>query len=326
MAQKRAFFLHSCKLRHSDTNICFKSLVILAYLALAAISPSPTRAQFQQPLVFSSAGAVAVRNDQTGSLAPVAGSPFAAANQSLVIDVQGRFLFAIGINSIHMFQITDSTTGAYQEVSNSPFASADTNQPAFIAVEPTGQYVAVVNRVGQDPGDGLVETFLIAPTAVGAPALIQVAGSAVELDSTPLGVAQPPDNKEFLIFMGPNPFSANTTIDQGSEFQALSIDPLSGFITGLQPNSAVPQRGDSFAMDPQGRYYVTGIQDNLLEFGIVQLLGIGGDGLLPTLQPRFGRSFLRHHPKQARIHPAQRSLRPVCHIRPARSDQAPARS
>jgi 6-phosphogluconolactonase (cycloisomerase 2 family) len=193
-------------------------------------------------------------------------------------------LFAIGANSIRMFQVTNSTTGAYQEVANSPFASADTNQPAFIAVEPSGQYIAVVNRVGRSPGDGLVETFLISPNAVGGPALIPLAGSATELDSTPVGVAQPPDNKEFLIFMGPNPLSPDTSIQRGSEFQDLSIDPLSGFITGIQPNSAIPKRGDSFAMDPQGRYYVTGTQDNLLELGIVQLFGIGGNGLLGSIQ------------------------------------------
>jgi hypothetical protein len=37
-------------------------------------------------------------------------------------------------------------------------------------------------------------------------------------------------------------------------------------------------------MDPQGRYYVTGTQNNLLEFGIIQLLGIGGDALLGNVQ------------------------------------------
>jgi 6-phosphogluconolactonase (cycloisomerase 2 family) len=238
--------------------------------------------------VFSSAGAVASRNDQTGALTPVAGSPFTAANQSLVIDVQGRFLLAIGATSIHMYQITDSTTGAYQEVACSPFASSVTNQPAFIAVEPTGQFIAVVNRVGQDPGDGLVETFAIAPTStscsLGGPALVPVPGSATELDPTAIGFAQPPNNTSFLIFMGPNPQSANTTIEQGSEFQALSINPQTGFVTGLQSGAATSQRGDSFAMDPQGRYYVTGTQDNLLEVGDIQLFGIGGNGLAGNVQ------------------------------------------
>jgi hypothetical protein len=276
MAQTREFPLHSHSVPSSRVTNYWKTLIFLAALALAALVVPAARAQLQQPLVFSSAGAVASRNDQTGVLTPVAGSPFTVANQSLVIDVKGRFLFAIGTSSIHMYQITDATTGAYQEVANSPFASSVTNQPAYIAVEPTGQFVAVVNRVGQNPGDGLVETFLISPTAAGGPALIPVAGSATELDSTAIGFAQPPNNKNFLIFMGPNPESANTTIEQGSEFQALSIDPQTGLITGLQSDAPSLERGDSFVMDPQGRYYAIGTQDNLLEIGNIQIFGIGG--------------------------------------------------
>jgi 6-phosphogluconolactonase (cycloisomerase 2 family) len=288
MAQTRDFSLHSHQVPLARQKKYLKTLIILAALASAAAIAPSARAQLQQPLVFSSAGAVASRNDQTGVLTAVAGSPFPAVNQSLVIDVQGRYLFSIGTNSIRMFQITNATTGAYQEVACSPFASPNTNQPAFIAVEPSGHYIAVVNRVGQKSGDGSVETFAIAPSSssctLGGPALTPVLGSATELDSIPVGVAQPPNNKEFLVFMGANPQSSNSTIAQGSEFQALSIDPQTGFVTGLQANAALPERGDSFAMDPQGRYYVTGTQDNLQEFGIVQLLGIGGDGLLGNVQ------------------------------------------
>jgi hypothetical protein len=288
MAQTREFPLHSHKVCSSPPTNYLKTLIILTALVLAASIAPAAHAQLQQPLVFSSAGAVASRNDQTGALTAVAGSPFTAANQSLVIDVQGRFLFAIGTSSIHMYQITDATTGAHQEVACSPFASSVTNQPAFIAIEPSGNYIAVVNRVGQNPGDGSVETFAISPSStactLGGPGLTPVPGSATELDSTAIGFAQPPNNKSFLIFMGPNPESANTMITQGSEFQALSIDPQTGFITGLQSNAAISQRGDSFAMDPQGRYYVTGTQNNLLEFGIIQLLGIGGDALLGNVQ------------------------------------------
>ncbi len=288
MAPTREFPLYSHRVSRSRSEKYLRILMILLTGVLTAVSVPSARAQLQQPLVFSSAGAVASRNDQTGALTPISGSPFAAANQSLVIDVQGRFLFAIGASSIRMYQITDSTTGAYQEVACSPFASSVTNQPAYIAVEPTGQFVAVIDRVGQNPGDGLVETFAISPSSTsctsGGPALIPVAGSAVELDSKAVGFAQPPDNKEFLIFMGPNPNALNSTIATGSEFQTLSIDPASGFITGLQSNAALSQRGLSFAMDPQGRYYVTGTQDNLLEVGIVQLFGVGGNRLAGDVQ------------------------------------------
>src|SRR5271156_998418 len=96
-------------------------LVGALVLFLAAV---PARAQFQQPLVYSSGGAVVVRDDATGVLTPTNGSPFPATNTTLTIDVQGRYLFGIGVNSIHMYAITDSGTGAYQEVQNSPFASA----------------------------------------------------------------------------------------------------------------------------------------------------------------------------------------------------------
>jgi hypothetical protein len=288
MAQRREVRTYFCQSCGPRAKKYWKILIILSVVVSAALQLPTAHAQLQQPLVFSSAGAVASRNDQTGALTPVAGSPFTSANQSLVIDVQGRFLFAIGTTSIHMYQITNSTTGAYQEVACSPFASSVTNQPAFIAVEPTAQYIAVVNRVGQNPGDGMVETFAIAPSStsctLGGPALVPVAGSATELDSTAIGFAQPPNNKNFLVFLGPNPDSANTTIDQGSEFQALSVDPSSGLVTGYQQSAALPQRGLSFAMDPQGRYYVAGIQDNLLEFGMIQLVGIGGDELTGNIQ------------------------------------------
>ncbi|HYL61285.1 MAG TPA: choice-of-anchor D domain-containing protein, partial [Candidatus Methylomirabilis sp.] len=236
----------------------------------------PAFAQFQQPLVFSSAGAIAVRNDQTGALTAVSGSPFAAAQSQFALDVQGRFLFSLGTNSIHMYQITSNTTGAYQEVAHSPFSSANTNQPTFIAVEPTGNFIAVVNRVGLKPGDASVETFQISPNAAGGPALIPVPGSATELDSTPAGVAEPPNDKEFLIFLGPNPQSSNSTIRSGSEFQTLTIDSQTGLIAGLQTGNATSERGDSFAMDPQGRYCVLGTQDAVLEVGHLQVIGIAG--------------------------------------------------
>ncbi len=288
MAQERDFSVLSCKIPRSPRKYYWKALIILSLFFATNLYLPSAFAQLQQPLVFSSAGAVAARNDQTGALTPVRGSPFTAVNQPLTIDVQGRFLFAITTNGIRMFQISDSTTGAYQEVAHSPFASASTNQPAFIAVEPTGQFIAVVNRVGQNPGDGMVETFQIAPTAPGGPALIPVAGSPVELDSTAIGFGQPPDNQHFLLFLGANPQSSNLLIQQGSEFQGLAIDPQTGLITGYQQDAAVSERGDSFAMDPQGRFYVTGTQDALLEFGTVEIFGIGGQNLSGNIQlPEF---------------------------------------
>jgi hypothetical protein len=277
MALTRQFSACSNKARPSRPKNHWKILIFAALLVLPIAIATPVCAQLQQPFVFSSAGAVASRNDQTGDLAAVAGSPYTTAGTTLTLDVQGRYLFAPGTNSIHMYAITNSATGAYQEVANSPFASPNTNQPLFIAVEPTGNFIAVVNRASQGPGAASVETFTISPTAVAGPALIPVPGSATELDSTPVGVGEPPSNKEFFIFMGPNPDSQNTTIQNGSEFQALSINSQTGLITGLETGNASDERGLSFALDPQGRYYVLGTRDNLLEVGNIQVIGITGE-------------------------------------------------
>src|SRR5262249_10836727 len=139
---------------------------------------------------------------------------FLATGQKMTLDVQGRFLFCPGNNSIRMFAITDSTTGAYQEVPHSPFASSNTKDPGFIAVEPTGQFIAVVNFIGQNPGESLVETFQIDTSNPLEPGLIPVPSSGVELVSTPVegGVVQPPGAQRFLIYMGPNPLSSNPFI------------------------------------------------------------------------------------------------------------------
>ena len=227
---------------------------LLALASLIFCCSNLALAQLPQPLVFSSGGAVVLRNDQTGSLTPVTGSPFNSAGQNLTIDVQGRFLFSPGTDSIHMYHVTDATTGAYQEVPHSPFSSSNTKSPAFIAVEPTGQYIAVVNLVGQLPGESLVETFKIDASA---PALIPV--SFVELVSRPVaaGFAQPPNAQEFFIYMGRNPSSSNVVIHNGEDFERVTIDPQTGNLLGIQ-NLPDTSTGRSFAMDPQGRFVLIG--------------------------------------------------------------------
>src|SRR5271156_1209117 len=189
-------------------------LLVIAALFLAATS---TRAQFQQPLVFSSGGAVMVRNDQTGALTPASGSPFPPTGQTLTIDVQGRYLFGIGVDGVHMYEITDSGTGAYAEVPNSPFASSNTNSPTFIAVEPTGNYIAVVSAFSQLSGQAGVETFQISPNAPGGPALVPVSGSFRQLDSLVVGASQPAGSVQaFYLYLGPE-FPSNANFPTGEE-------------------------------------------------------------------------------------------------------------
>lgn len=272
MAQAREFPLHSHQVRSSRSKKHWKLLIILCAGASAALCAPPSRAQLQQNFVYSPGGAVAVRNDQTGALSPVSGSPFASSTSSpFTLDVQGRFLFAPGNNSIHMFQITDSTTGAYQEVQpGSPFASTFTSDPVFIGVEPTGNYIAVVNRNGQIAGESSVETFQI---QTNPPALVPVPNSVLELSSTPIGFSQPLDTKSFYLYLGPS-FPSDPTMPLGEELEAVSIDPQSG-IPSLQSLANSPDNSTArcFAADPQGRFVVTGRGELV---GQILVTGING--------------------------------------------------
>jgi hypothetical protein len=274
MAPAREFRIHSHKNLSSSVTQSLKTLMILAASASTLVCVPSARAQLQQPLIFSPGGAVAVRNDQTGALTPVSGSPFPSATQSpFTLDVQGRFLFAPGNNSIHMFQITDSTTGAYQEVEpGSPFASTFTSDPVFIGVEPTGNYIAVVNRNGQAAGESSIETFQIQTSP---PALVPVANSFMELDSTPIGFSQPFNAKSFHLYLGPG-FPSSPTTPVGEELDTFSIDPLSGLLQTLA-NTPDNSTARCFAADPQGRFVVTGRG----EFE-GQILTTGIDGSFPS--------------------------------------------
>jgi hypothetical protein len=251
------------RLRHSNGLRCTAPFAILLLCSI------PARAQYQQPFVFSTAGAVMTRNDQTGVLTPVAGSPFAPALLQ-TLDVQGRFLFGLGLNSIHMYQV-NATTGAFSEVPNSPFASANTNEPVFIAVEPSGKYIAVVNRASPSAGQGSIETFQIDSANL---ALVPVAGSFQELDSTVIGAGIDHLNRRFYVFLAANP--NNPAIQMDSELNNYGIDPQTGFVSG---NSfLVGSEGRCFTMDPQGRFLVVGI--GRIE-GIIGILPIAVDTGIP---------------------------------------------
>lgn len=259
-----------------DSNV-LQSFWLLALLFFCSIS---AHAQFQQPFVFSSAGAVLTRNDQTGLLTPVQGSPYAAA-QFQTLDVQGRFLFGVGTNSIHMYQV-NSSTGAFSEVPTSPFASPNTNQPLFITVESTGQYIAVINKVGQNPGESSIETFQINAANL---ALVPVPGSFQELDSTVIGAGADLQNRHFYAFLGPNPSSATQQLQTNSELNDYVLDSQTGLVSlfkGTQPGNV----GRCFAIDSQGRFLAIGqgqIEGQVGIYPIAADSGAIGTGSLTTL-------------------------------------------
>ena len=112
-------------------------------------------AQTQQPFLFAgeaangqvSGFAVFTRNDQTGDLTEVAGSPFTNLHSRTcmmtVVDPPGRFLYGPCGLGASMYTL-DATTGAVAEVAGSPFAGSTDARLGSVAAESTGQYVYVL--------------------------------------------------------------------------------------------------------------------------------------------------------------------------------------
>jgi hypothetical protein len=166
--------------RFFETNLhcphfCFALLAI-------ELTSSPCNAQTQQPFLFASDVAngkftdiaVFTRNDETGDLMEVSGSPFTAIHSTAcmmnVIDPKGRFACGRCGLGVSMYTI-DATTGAAAEVAGSPFSiSADTDpQIGYVAAESTGQYVYVLkaslNEAYPTNSAVIFDTFQVEPAS-----------------------------------------------------------------------------------------------------------------------------------------------------------------
>ena len=218
------------------------------------VGPGLARAQLSQPFVYLTGGAVATRNDQSGALNPIQGSPFAILGFPAAIDAKGRFIFAAGANSVHMYAV-DATTGEYAEVAGSPFASANTSSPSMIATEPSGAYIAVVDSVGEDPGESGVETFQIDATGQ---TLVPVAGSYVELESSPVGSAANAAQGLLFVYLGPNLDSPSLDLQHDGELLTYAIDSTTGLLTEQGAPIGSSNVGRAMGSDPLGDFVVTG--------------------------------------------------------------------
>jgi hypothetical protein len=236
--------------------------------------PGLARAQLSQPFVYMTGGAVATRNDQSGALNPIQGSPFGVLGFPAAIDAKGRFIFAAGANSIHMYSV-DATTGEYAEVAGSPFASANTNTPSMIATEPSGAYLAVVDSVGENPGESGIETFQI--DAAGQ-TLVPVAGSFVELESSPVGSAANASRGLLFVYLGPNLSSNSIDLQHDGELLTYAIDATTGLLTEQGGPIGSSNVGRAIGNDPLGNFVVTGAG----QFGgILNVVSVdGGQGTL----------------------------------------------
>src|SRR5882672_8060731 len=273
-----------------------KRAIFFCCAVLACSSSSP--AQFQSAFVFAAdpiGVAVYTRNDVTGVLTPVAGSPFSSKEvvTSMALDFTGRHLFTANrTNSkISMFTV-DPITGALLEVPNSPFASLFTSQPVFLSTESSGQFLYVINFDGSNAFVSSVESFHIDSANLG---LVPSSSGATDLPGLFKGGATHPNGKVFYAYLNnPSPSNPNaatfllfdsstgtfaaTTSGPGATADCLALDPQAQSIAlgsdlqistrSLQPDGTLGQFGNVngsvggtpafMAFDTFGRFlYVT---------------------------------------------------------------------
>jgi len=116
-----------------------------------AIEFSPDGKLAFVPNRFSNDVTVFAVNTTTGTMAPIAGSPFATGNdpRSAAAEPSGRFLYVpnVASNDVSGFSI-DAKSGALSPLPGSPFPSGA--QPLSIEVDESGQFVYVANSVSND--------------------------------------------------------------------------------------------------------------------------------------------------------------------------------
>jgi hypothetical protein len=264
----------------AEYSTALRSLALLIVLFLYSF---PARAQLQQPFVFTVnpanplSIAVYTRNDLTGILTPVPGSPFPSRESVnvMTLDFKGRFLFTASFNpsKISMF-VVDPNTGALQEVPNSPFASLSTNDPVFLSTDSSGQFLYVINFNGSQAGASSFEFFQIDSVNLD---LIPSSTGATQLPGLFLSGATHPSGRSFYAFL-----SAPFASIPGQAFFLL-FDSSTGIFTIPNPNmgTSAGTFGCCLALDPQGKSLALGVSS------LLTIYSLQADGTL-ALNPASG--------------------------------------
>src|SRR5260370_23106925 len=245
-----------------------RAFALLIGLAICSIS---ARAQLQQPFLSSTKPAnpktvaVFTRNDVTGILTPVPGSPFPSLEpvNVMTLDFKGRFLFTASFNpsKISMFTI-DPNTGALQEVVHSPFASVSTSDPVFLSTESSGQFLYVIDFNSSQAGASSFESFQIDAVNLG---LIPSSAGATQLPGLFLSGATHPSGKSFYAFLNA-PFAPTP-----NEAFFLLFNSSTGNFTIPNPNlgSSGGTFGCCLALDPQGKSLALGASGQIILYGLL---------------------------------------------------------
>lgn len=212
-------------------------------------------------------------DDETGALAPIAGSPFPAGGEdpeAIAADPAGRFLYVSHHSGVSAFEI-DAASGALTPIAGSPFGIVD--NPLATVVEPSARFVYVAD------GNGGVAAFAI-DAASGALTPIDADPSTdgpqhFPAGTTPCTIGVDPTGR--YLYVG------NFTSDDVSAFV---IDAATGALAPVAGSPFAAQSGvESLSIDLRGRalYTANRIASSLSAFSI--------EGSTGALTPVSGSPF-----------------------------------
>jgi 6-phosphogluconolactonase len=186
-------------------------------------------------------------NSVTGTLTPIASSPFAAGKfpQSVAVDPIGKFAYVVNEADSTISAYDIGPSGALTQISGSPFLTGEA--PQSVVVGPNGKFVYVVDADSAN-GNGDISGYTINPASG---ALTLIAGSPFPAGLAPLSAAVDPRGKFIYV--------ANA---DGSNISEYTIDPANGALTPIAGSPFFVEGGpfslQAIAADPNGKFlYVT---------------------------------------------------------------------
>ncbi len=284
-----------------DWRLAIGPALVMALLAACSAGDGDTSTYKYYAFVTYESGvgaSVLSLDPQTGSLTPVAGSPFFVeisydGHAGIVVVPSGRFAYSAGSGGIVGYAI-DAATGALSYADNKPFPAG--GAPRSIAVEPSGRFVyvtayyfnspydirgyaidaatGVLTFAGGDPGDIGQETSSIAIDPFGKFAYATdrfdnyVTAMTIDAPTGALAVVAgspyPTGSDPVAVAVDPSGKFVYVANQFSSNISAFAIDQASG---ALVPVAGAPFAAGygpcSIAFDPSGRFaYVANYSSN----------------------------------------------------------------
>lgn len=263
---------------------CFRIIAISFFwpFLITLSVPSPSNAQTQQPFLFAPEAAngqvtgiaVFVRDDQTGALTEVSGSPFGTVNShsclTTIVDPKGRFLYGPCGLGASMYTL-NATTGAVAEVIGSPFGGSSDTRIGKIVAESTGQFVYVLKFSLSDiyPADSTVILDTLAVDSANTQ-LVPQPSQSLALPGTLVAVAASPHG--FYILVNQN---ENQTYPLAVVY-AILFDPATGAASAPQSFLETSNKARGLLLDNSGKNLVVSSGQNCGTLWFLQLSSTDG--------------------------------------------------